>query len=82
MTIAYKGRDKRSRYRVAEISFKDEEESLMDLMREILEYRGYQVDIVDNMAIVEVEDMNEYNELKSDYMESRRLAKQQLRSRR
>ncbi len=76
MTINYKGKDDNYKYRIAEISFFKEEEKLFERMEKILSIKGWNdLQVVDEMAILEVEDYEEYKMFVKDYKEAKQSVK-------
>lgn len=77
MTISYKGADKNLNWRLAEISFKDEEWTLLERMQKLLNIKGWtDFNIVtDGYAACTVNDIEEYKEFVKDYKEVKRCIK-------
>lgn len=83
MTITYTGnrqtkslRGNLSGIRLAEISYNENESTLMDRMAKLLEVKGWKVDTgVEGWASVEVLDRDEYNQFVEDYKEAKRCIK-------
>lgn len=78
MTIAYKGMDKDYNYRVAEISWNDDNEkenTLIDRLENFMyKVHGYNMEVVTNgYAIIEVSDRNEYKEVVGIYKKAKRM---------
>lgn len=85
MRINYKGISAEYKYRVAEINYDDESEKeilLMDKIQNLLEKQGYILDIaVSGYAVVEVEDREEYNIFKKDYMKAKKKVLSEIKNR-
>lgn len=78
MNINYVGRSPRYKYRIAEFCYDDENNKDYTLAFRIFNFlekvHGYKVDTsVDGWACIEISDMEEYNDLKSIYLEAKRM---------
>lgn len=83
MRISYKGTDEDFKYRLAEISFDDDNENetkLFNTMLKLLEIRGWDVEVVTTCyAIVQVDDYEQYEAFKEDYKEIKHACKEWMR---
>lgn len=76
MTVNYKGADRDFNYRLAEISYNENETRLMQRMEQVLNIRGWNVNIItDGYASSVVEDREEYAEFVKDYKEVKKSVK-------
>lgn len=77
MTINYKGMDKDYNYRVAEISWDDDnkkENILIDRLETFMyKVHGYNMDVFSGYAIIEVSDRNEYKEVVGIYKKAKKM---------
>lgn len=63
-------------YRVAVISFRDEEEELADKVYSIMKAKGWRPDYFDNAIMIGVEDRYQFdNDFMADYKEAKKQAK-------
>lgn len=80
MTINYKGINKEFDYRVAEINYDEENKKEATVMNRLAFWlervKGYSVDIaVAGYAVVEVENREEYEQFKADYLVGKKMIK-------
>jgi hypothetical protein len=76
MTVNYKGAERDFNYRLAEISYNENETRLMQRMEQVLNIRGWNVNIItDGYASCVVEDREEYAEFVKDYKEVKKAVK-------
>lgn len=74
MTANYKGMEDGYEYRIAEISFDDNETKKMERIAFAMEIKGWNIDIVtDGYAMCEVSDKAEYKEFMQDWKECKRV---------
>jgi hypothetical protein len=76
MQINYKGSEKDLPWRLAEVSFRDDEWELACRMEKLFRIKGYDFEVVtDGYAAVQVEDYTEYQEFVEVYKEVKRCIK-------
>lgn len=78
MTINYKGISKDYEYRVAEISYNEDDKKDTELAERVAFFlkriKGWDIDTsVSGWMVCEVENMDEYKEFKKDYKESKKM---------
>lgn len=75
MRVSYKGMDKNYPYRVAEISFNENERTKIDKVVDLLEKEGWIIDTVtDGYYLCEVEDRSEYDDFVLDWKKAKKEA--------
>lgn len=75
MEIHYVGK-KVFRQRLAELTYEDKEEDRFFAIAKAMETKGWNVDVgVQNWAAIKVADRNEYEEIKSDWIELKKTIK-------
>lgn len=75
MEVHYVGK-REFRQRLAEFSYEDKEEDRFFAIAKAMEERGWNIDVgVQNWAAIEVVDRNEYEEVKSDWIELKKTIK-------
>lgn len=75
MEIHYVGK-KAFRQRLAEFTYEDKEEDRFFAIAKAMETRGWDIDVgVQNWAAIKVDDRNEYEEIKSDWIELKKTIK-------
>ena len=68
MTVSYKGYSKKFSWRLAEVSFTDEEWTLANRMVQPLRIKGWDFAVVtDGYAAANVDDFEQYKEFVEDY---------------
>lgn len=77
MRVSYKGQDQDFRYRVAEISYDDNEElTLLENTAELMEDRGWNIDICGcGYASCEVDDIDDFKSFMEDWKECKKNAR-------
>jgi hypothetical protein len=79
MRCTYKGYDNDYNYRVAEISYSDEDEKTVNLLCEIsdlMSERGWKIDIVGSgYACCEVDDRDDFNNFMEDWKDCKKIAR-------
>ncbi len=77
MRVSYKGQDKDFEYRLAEIGYEDDEETVMKRIEQEMNKRGWNLNIVaDGYASCVVDDREEYKAFVEDYKQVKRMVKQ------
>nr|DAZ84125.1 MAG TPA: hypothetical protein [Caudoviricetes sp.] len=75
MEIHYVGK-KAFRQRLAEFTYDDKEEDRFFAIANAMEVKGWNIDVgVQNWAAIEVVDRNEYEEVKSDWIDLKKAIK-------
>lgn len=70
MIVNYKGMDKDFEYRLAEISFDDEEEKKLEYIAKVMKIKGWEIEIVtNNYAMVRLDSYCEYKDFMKDWKE-------------
>jgi len=76
MTVTYKGAEKALPWRLAEVSFSDDEWTLALRMEKLLRIKGWDFEVVtDGYGACKVNDIDEYKEFVGDYKEVKRCIK-------
>ena len=76
MVINYKGCSEEFPYRLAEVSFKDDEYELVSRIEKLLRIRGWGFEIVtDGYATCKIDDQYEYREFVKEYKDAKRCIK-------
>lgn len=74
MTVNYKGSDKEYNYRVAEISFDENEEKKIERIAFAMSVKGWDINVVtDGYANCEVNDYEAYKMFMADWKECKRV---------
>jgi hypothetical protein len=70
LRVDYKGTDEFSNYRLAEISFTEDEMEKVEYIAKVMKVKGWNIDIVtDGYAQCEVEDKDDYRSFMEDWKE-------------
>lgn len=75
MTVNYKGMDSGFKFRLAEINCTEDEEKLLERVAQVMEIKGWNLDMFDCYACCEVEDYEEYKQFVNDYRAAKRSVK-------
>lgn len=76
MRVSYKGTDTELKCRLAEIGYNDDEETIVRRIAEVMEIRGYSIDMVaDGYAQCVVDDRNDYNEFMKEWKACKKSVK-------
>ena len=79
MKVSYKGQDSDFNYRVAEISYNDDNKKEIDILSDIaslMEKFGWKIDIVGcGYASCEVDDIDDYKSFMEDWKECKKLVR-------
>lgn len=77
MRVNYKGCEKDFDYRLAEISYSEEEENLFTRVMKLMNIRGWEInDITDGYASCIIEDINEYKSFMKEWKECKKCIRQ------